>query len=183
MPQPWLDVLGVHEGVLLVLGCWEELSVSPAMSHSWSLGEQSEPLRLSRDDRRFWRKNVSYENLIWDLLCLGESRISAFTHLSWSQLDQAGCAFARKSARCCECLGSPAVPTVFSLWMLPEWLVKGGAEMTRPRFLIRRAALDVCGNTAGHQWIPRGDVGKQSLVQIFLSILERCFPRTMILLL
>lgn len=54
----------------------------------------------------------------------------------------------------------------------------GKGRNARPRFLTRRAALEERGNTAGHRWIPQGGVGKQSLVWVFLSSLEKCFPRT-----
>lgn len=50
----------------------------------------------------------------------------SFTRLSWSQLDQAGFVFARKSARCCECLGSPQSPLSSPRGCcLSDWLREG----------------------------------------------------------
>lgn len=81
----------------------------------------------------------------------------------------------------CFCLEEFKVLQVLRQQGSPCWLllmdaagVEGRAKMTGARFLIRRAALEVCDSTAGHLWILQGEVGKHGLVWVFLSTLEKC---------
>lgn len=153
------------------------------MSHSWSLRKQSSALKLDKDDQRFCGKNMSHENLIWDLLHLEQSRISVF---------YLPVVFSAGPDWVSFCLEEFKVLWVLRQQGTPSWLlhmdaagVEGRAKMTAPRFLIRSAALEVCDSTVyGHLWIFQEEARKQSLLWVVLSTLENCVSfEDMILLL
>lgn len=100
----------------------------------------------------FVGRRMSHESLIWDLLCLEQSRVSLFYFPVVFSAGPDWISF---------CLEEFKV-----LWVLRQqcrscWLllmdaagVEGSAKMTGPRFLIRSAALEVHDSTVEHLWIP-----------------------------
>lgn len=102
---------------------------------------------------------------------LNKAGFLPFISLSCSQLDQPGLAFAWKSSRYCGCLGSRVVCAGYSLWVLLE--LREGQKWQDLGFSLG-VHLAVYDSTAGHLWIPQGEAGRQSLLWVFLSTLEKC---------
>lgn len=95
---------------------------------------------------------MSHENLICDLLCLEQSRVSLFYFPVVFSAGPDWVSFCLEEFKVLWVLRQQGSPCC--LLLMGAAGVEGSAKMTEPRFVIRSAALEVCDSTVRHLWIP-----------------------------